>query len=113
MRQNRIQDYKFDMEAMTSQKGDTAVYMMYSYIRVCSILKKSGISEADLRKEEFQFTDEYEKVLAKHIVQFVDMIDYVQENLALNFICNYLYNLSKKVASGYKKYQIIGNDHTL
>ena len=35
---------------MTSQKGDTAVYLMYSYIRICSILRKSGISEEELKK---------------------------------------------------------------
>ena len=88
------------------------MYLMYSYIRICSILRKSGMTEEELKKEDFVFTDEYEKELAAHIVQFVDMIDYVQQHLALNFICNYLYNLSKKVASGYKKYQILGNENT-
>lgn len=113
LKQNRIQDYVFDMEAMTCQKGDTAVYLMYSYIRVCSILRKSGLSEEEIRKGEFKFTDDYEKVLARHIVQFVDMIEYVQQNLALNFICNYLYHFSKKIASGYKRYQILNNEHTM
>lgn len=50
---------------------------MYSYIRICSILRKSGVSEEDLKKDDFVFTDEYEKELASHIVQFVDMINYV------------------------------------
>lgn len=113
MRQNRIQDYKFDMDAMTCQKGDTAVYLMYSYIRLCSILKKSGISEEEMKKGDFIFTDESEKILAQHIVQFYDMIIYVQENLALNFICNYLYHLSKKISSCYKKYQILNNENTV
>ena len=48
LRQNRTQDYRFDLQAMTSQKGDTAVYLLYSYIRLCSILKKSGLEEAEI-----------------------------------------------------------------
>lgn len=113
MRQNRIQDYKFDMEAMTTQKGDTAVYLMYSYIRLCSIIRKSGLTEEQIREGDYEFTDENEKVLASHVTNFMDMIIYVQENLALNFICDYLYNLAKKVSSGYKKYHILNNEHTL
>ncbi len=64
MRQNRIQDYKFDMDAMTSQKGDTAVYLMYSYIRLSSIVRKSGLTEEQLKEGDFTFTDESEKILA-------------------------------------------------
>lgn len=77
---------------------------MYSYIRLCSILNKSGLTEEELKKDEFKFTDDYERVLARHLIQFVDMIDYVQSNLALNFLCNYLYLFAKKISSGYKKY---------
>ena len=65
LRQNRIQDYKFDLQAMTSQKGDTAVYLLYSYIRVCSILRKSELSEDDIIGSPFEFTDPCEQALAR------------------------------------------------
>lgn len=65
LRQNRIQDYKFDLQAMTSQKGDTAVYLLYSYIRVCSILRKSELSEDDIKGSLFEFTDPCEQALAR------------------------------------------------
>lgn len=53
LRQNRTQDYKFDLQAMTSQKGDTAVYLLYSYIRLASILKKSGFEIEDIKRGPF------------------------------------------------------------
>ena len=113
LKQNRIQDYKFIMKNMLSQKGDTAVYLLYSYIRLCSILRKSGFSEKQLLEKDFIFTDEHEKILARHIVQFSETIIYVSENLALNFLCKFLYDLATKVAEGYNKYRITNNEHSL
>lgn len=43
MRQNRLQNYMFNFDKMLSQKGNTAVYLMYSFIRLCSILRKGGV----------------------------------------------------------------------
>jgi arginyl-tRNA synthetase len=83
------------LDEMLSSKGDTAVYLLYSYIRLCSILRNSGFSEEEIKSGEFKFTDDYEKVLASHIVGFSEMIDYVSsKKLALNFICNYLFILA-------------------
>ena len=98
---------------MLNQKGDTAVYLLYSYIRICSILRNCGISEEEIRKADFEFTDDYEKVLASHLVKFSEMIDYVSSpKLSLNFICSYMFVLSQKVSSGYKRYRINGCEET-
>lgn len=43
LKQNRISDYNFDYDKMLDPKGNTAVYLMYSYVRIVSILRKSGI----------------------------------------------------------------------
>lgn len=110
LKQNRIQDYKFIMENMLSQKGDTAIYLLYSYIRLCSILRKSGFSEKELTEKDFVFTDEHEKLLVRHIVKFCETILYVGDNLALNFLCKFLYDLACKVAEGYNKYRILKNE---
>lgn len=45
LRQNRLSDYRFDYAKMLDFKGNTAVYLFYSYVRMCSILTKSGLSE--------------------------------------------------------------------
>ena len=87
---------------------------MYSYTRVCSILRKSGFKEEEFLKDDFEFTDEYEKVLAGHLVKFTETIEYVaSDKLALNHLCNYLYNLATKVSAGYKKYKINNNENSL
>ena len=51
---------------MLNPKGDTAVYLLYSYARICSVLRK-GIAEGNLTQSDlenfnnFEFTDPSEK----------------------------------------------------
>ena len=45
LRQNRVTDYKFSYDKMLDTKGNTAVYLLYSFARINSIIKKSGYSE--------------------------------------------------------------------
>lgn len=35
---------------MLDTKGNTAVYLLYSYARLCSIIRKSGYTSEDLQK---------------------------------------------------------------
>lgn len=112
MRLNRTQNYKFDFDNMLNQKGDTAVYLMYSYIRLCSIIKKSGFTKEELQSTEFVFTDEYEKILARHLVKFTETVESVVDELMINKLCEYLYSLSVKIAEAYHAYKINNNEHS-
>jgi arginyl-tRNA synthetase len=111
LRQNRIQNYKFSFDAMLNQKGDTAVYLMYSYIRICSILRKIG-DEKDLKGQTFEFTDDAERLMARQLIRFVETLDMAQNKLQINKICDYLYTLSTRVAEAYNLYKVLNNEHT-
>lgn len=41
LRQNRISTYKFEFDKMLDPKGNTAVYLIYAFARICSILRKA------------------------------------------------------------------------
>jgi len=41
LKQNRVQDYTFDFDKMLDPDGNTGIYLLYSYVRICSILEKS------------------------------------------------------------------------
>lgn len=49
MRQSRTQNYKFNYDNILNPKGDTAVYLLYSYARICSMIRKSGLTEEQLK----------------------------------------------------------------
>lgn len=97
---------------MTSQKGDTAVYLLYSYIRLISILKKSGIEIEDMKKAQFEFTDPAEYAIARHLIKFNENLELAAEKMSLNTLCSFLYNLATKISSAINKYFIIGNENT-
>ena len=43
LKQNRITNYVFDYDRMLDPKGNTAVYLLYAYARICSIQAKAGV----------------------------------------------------------------------
>ena len=48
LKQNRINDYVFDWNRMLDREGDTGVYLLYQYVRMCNIIEKSQVSHRAL-----------------------------------------------------------------
>lgn len=110
LRQNRISDYKFEYDRMLDFKGNTAVYLLYSYVRMCSIIRKSGLDKQafqELASKGFKITHPHERLLAGLLVKLPETIDNIIEELEIHKLCDLLYNLAVKVGEGYAKYRII------
>lgn len=79
LRQNRISDYCFSYDKMLDTKGNTAVYLLYSYARLCSIIRKSGYSSEELQNliktQGFEITHPHERVIAAQLIKFPDVLD--------------------------------------
>ena len=48
LKQFRTTGYRFDFNKMLDDKGNTAVYLFYSYVRICSIYRKLNLSQKDI-----------------------------------------------------------------
>lgn len=48
LKQNRTSDYIFSFEKMLDPRGNTAVYLIYAYVRMCSIIRKSGLTSEQI-----------------------------------------------------------------
>ena len=110
LRQNRISDYKFEYEKMLDFKGNTAVYLLYSYVRLCSILRKSGLDQKGLKElglKGYKITHPHERLLAAILVKLPETIDLIIDELEVHKLCDLLYSLAVKVAEGYQKYRIL------
>lgn len=117
LRQNRISDYKFELEKMLDMKGNTAVYLLYSYVRLCSILRKSGFTQEQLKsfassEKGFKISHPHERLLCMLILKFPENLDQTIDELAINKLCDLIYNVSVKVAEGYSKYRILDDPET-
>ena len=91
---NRTSDYKFSYERMLRFEGNTAAFLMYSYVRILSIKQKIGFR--DLSDTLFKITHPSERLLALHILHFDEVILQFSEDLLPHRLCEYLYQLAEK-----------------
>jgi len=115
LKQHRTTQYRFDYETMLNQHGNTAVYLFYGYVRICSIFAKANMSQEDIeiliKKEEIKISHPKEKELLTHLIKFNDVIEEIFDDLALNRLCDYLYGISTRFAEYYESCKIIGDEH--
>ena len=104
---NRESNYRFSYERMLSMNGNTAPYMLYSYARICGIIRKA--SGQDDTKEiewpesaEIVITDEAELGLIRSLVQLPDILKVVEHDLYPNKLCDYLFETSQKFNKFYE-----------
>ena len=106
--QNRTSDYIFDFDKMLGLKGNTAPYLLYAYVRPQGISRKGNIDFSNLDSDtKIVLSEAAELSLAKHILQFEDVIKEVESSLLPNRICLYLFELSQKFNQFYEQCSIL------
>ncbi|MFN4212381.1 MAG: arginine--tRNA ligase [Microgenomates group bacterium] len=100
----------FDFNESISLEGNSAPYLLYTYVRAQSVIKKSQIST--FKFQNYLLNDksaiEQEEIhLLKKLYQFPEIIEQSAQNFAPNFIANYLYELAQKFNLFYQKYPIL------
>ena len=102
-------DYIFDVERFTSFEGNTGPYILYTIVRIKSILakyeemgKKLGVDATILPP-----TSSYEVNLMLEISKFSDVLYSAYEETAPNRICQYIYDLANALNSFYHETKII------
>ena len=101
-------DYIFDIDKFTSFEGDTGPYILYTMVRIKSILSKyekegGNVKEALLRNAE----SADEKNLMLLITRFADAVESAARDLMPNRICAYIYELSNALNSFYHSTKIL------
>ena len=115
LKQNRTSDYIFSFEKMLDPKGNTAIYLIYAYVRMCSIIRKSGLTSEQIaelaKKKPFKITHPDERNLAAMLIKFYDVLNEAADELALNRVTDFIYEICVKVQENYKKYRIVGDEN--
>jgi len=101
-------DYIFDIDKFTSFEGDTGPYILYTMVRIKSILaryeKEGGnVKEALLRNAE----SADEKNLMLLLTRFTDSVESAARDLMPNRVCAYIYELSNALNSFYHSTKIL------
>ena len=105
-------DYIFDTEKFTSFEGDTGPYILYTIVRIKSILAKyqaaGGRDLAELAIAKPQ--SKAEKSLMQDIAGFGAMMEGAYEDCAPHRICAYIYQLSNDFNSFYHGTRILAEE---
>lgn len=106
--QNRTSNYIFSYDKMLALQGNTALYMLYAYVRIQGISREGEIDFEKLGSDiKILLKEEAELVLAKHLLQLSDVVSSVEEDLLPNRLCQYLYELSQKFNQFYDQCNVL------
>ncbi|MBQ3036435.1 MAG: arginine--tRNA ligase [Lachnospiraceae bacterium] len=105
-------DYVFDIDRFTSFEGDTGPYLLYTVVRIKSILKRyaeNGGSLEGLACRNYSNTSE--KNLMMQLVLFNSMMESAYEEIAPHKVCAYLYDLANAFNSFYHETKILSEEN--
>lgn len=104
-------DYVFDMERFTSFEGNTGPYILYTIVRIKSILAKyqqTGGTMTDLTI--LPPTAEPEKTLMLALSRYSEVLHSSFEELAPHKVCAYIYELSNALNHFYHETKILAEE---
>jgi len=107
LKNNRSNNIIFDLKKFVSFDGDTGPYLMYSYARASSILRKSNTT---LKKFEVSELEPKELELVTKLSQFPDAVLGAYRNLNPSVIANYSYQLAQIFNEFYHSCKVIGSE---
>ena len=105
-------DYVFDVDRFTSFEGNTGPYILYTIVRIKSILNKyqeEGKTVTGLKVN--QQSGESEKALMLALVKYNEMVENAYEELAPHKICAYIYDLANAFNHFYHETKILAEEN--
>jgi len=91
---HRHKDYTFSYERMLKFEGNTAPFLLYSYVRALSIKRKIGLRRDEILEYSIHLEHESEVELALALRRFDEILKSYTEDLYPHRLCEYLYQLA-------------------
>lgn len=105
-------DYVFDVDRFTSFEGNTGPYILYTIVRIKSIVKK--YNELNGEKELFRLLPPVsvsEKKLMLELTKLNEVLEQSIAELAPHKICAYIYDLANQFNSFYHETKILSEEN--
>lgn len=105
-------DYIFDIDRFTSFEGNTGPYILYTIVRIKSILNKYHGKGLDERGSVIETAhSQSEKNLMLELSKFNGVIDNAYEESAPHKVCSYIYDLANAFNSFYHETKIMSEEN--
>ncbi|KAL2170739.1 hypothetical protein VTG60DRAFT_4487 [Thermothelomyces hinnuleus] len=110
----RINNYTFNMDAMTSFEGDTGPYLQYAHARVSSIRRRAGLSDEDLANADLSLLTETHAVnIVRLLALWPDIVQNTLRTLEPTTVLTYLFKMTHALSSSYDHLQVVGSEREL
>lgn len=106
---HRMSDYVFDLEKMVALEGDTAPYLLYSYVRSRSIFRKLE-EEVTLKGESLLLTEKAEIHLVRMLSRYSDQVHQVLDDYRPNLLATYLLELARAFHSFFEACPVLKSE---
>jgi arginyl-tRNA synthetase len=106
---HRTKDYTFSYEKMLRFEGNTAVFLLYAYVRINGIKRKTQADIDKVRKEHrIAVQHPSEIILGVHLRRFGEVLEVMARDLLPNRLTDYLYELAEKFNAFFRDCRVEG-----
>lgn len=107
---HRQKDYIFSYDRMLKFEGNTAPFLLYSYVRINGIEKKTKANiEEVVNSNKIELEHPSEVDLGLHLRRFAEVLEMYAKELLPNRLCDYLYNLAEKFNAFFRDCRVEGD----
>lgn len=107
---HRMSDYVFSFEKMLSFDGNTAMFLLYAYVRIQGIKRRLNIVDLHL-DGPITLHAPSEEALALTLLRFPEAITSTIEELCPHFLADYLFTLATRFNAFFRDCRIEGSPH--
>ena len=101
---NRKRIVNFNLEDAVNFQGDSAIYLIYNYARINSILEKCN---SNINIDDVKFNEEIEGTIIKKLYDFKDIVSLAYDTYESVVITSYLHELSMLFSKYYESTSIL------
>ncbi len=94
---DRIKDYVFDWDRMLAFDGNTAPYLQYAHVRICSIFRRADLQRGSIRESQppLLLATPQERALALRLLAFDSAVWDTIDKYSPHRLCTYLFDLAQ------------------
>ncbi|HBN37779.1 arginine--tRNA ligase [Lactobacillus taiwanensis] len=110
LKNDRMDNFDFDLEEVVRFEGDTGPYVQYTNARAQSILRKAN---KEISMDNLSLNDDWSFAVAKALADFPAIVEKASEKFEPSIIAKYALDLSKKFNKYYANVRILDEDDQL
>lgn len=107
---HRTSDYIFSFDKMLRFEGNTALFLLYAYVRIQGIKRRLAIPELNLEATAY-IQEPAEEALAVSLLQFPEALEATLTSLCPHMLTDYLYMLINKFNAFFRDCHIEGSPY--